>query len=83
MENKIIKNEYKLVITVPGNSVKAGSIGWQIPTGYEVLSAAIFNGSSHTLTEITAVSSGAFKVRNFSSSELSININAFVSFVKI
>lgn len=78
----IIVDNYSVRVSIKANSVVFGKIEYNIHDGYQVAGVTLTDGGQSVLSQMTSISAGTFKSRNFNSSNIDLTIYATVIFHK-
>ena len=79
----IIVRNYNVKVSIKANSVGFGKIEYSIPDGYQVVGITLMDGGQSVLCQMTSISAGTFKYRNFNSSDIDVTIYATVILLKM
>ena len=79
----IIVRNYNVKVSIKANSVGFGKIEYSIPDGYQVVGITLMDGGQSVLCQMTSISAGTFKSRNFNSSDIDVTIYATVILLKM
>ena len=79
----IIVRNYNVKVSIKANSVGFGKIEYSIPDGYQVVGITLMDGGQSVLCQMTSISAGTFKFRNFNSSDIDVTIYATVILLKM
>ena len=80
--NFFLIQNYTANVTVRAENTDSGTFSFKIPSGYEIASVTLAQGSAYAFAEMSSIQSGTFRVRNFAKEAKTFTYNANVLLVK-